>query len=578
MSEERWLVKSSGRILGPFSLEELSQHLRARTLSIIDEVRDPVVRWGFIREHPMLKEVVKQLRAEDQNHSDATQSTFIGRTMTASVTESVAAEREVTPNPGMVSSNFLSGQKGEARPINARERNLGTGGGARSYGSLNDQRFQNKIDKKRRLVKNLLWTVASLFAISAIGVFYYQKHQRLLAQGQANQWLQVAHEQVRFGQSAKALEFINKANQGLKLSSEDQILRAELLLQVEGKASESMRLLSEVKNLQDPRVIREAGLARSLVYMKEQRWNEAAVELNSLLGLNPNDEETRLNQALLEFYQGRIVTSMQMLNGLVESGYKNGEILILKGWLALAWPQKNDRSAKVDQVAEELRKNIESDFELHFEKNLMLANLKLQAGKKEEALKVITSMWNADPFDSRNFLQSLNVDSQILSWDRFFQICDNLAKTFPGQEPAFALDSICLYQRGDTSQALQKIDERRRQLSQSPLLAAVQALLYMNVGRGAEARTLGQFTQEEVLGQLVIGQLCQSEMDWACAEQAWNRVLSAAPQNPMAAYGLSVVAKQRGNENLVREQLRKAMILSPRYRPFLETRGEANGF
>ena len=575
MSEERWLVKSSGRVLGPFSLEELGQHLRARTLSIIDEVRDPVVRWGFIREHPMLKEIVKQLRAEDQSHSDATQSTFVGRTMTASVTETAATEREVTPNPGMVSSNYLSGQKGE-RPINARERNLS--GGARAYGSLNDQRFQNKIAKKRRVVKNILWSIACLFILSAIGTFYYQKHQRQIAQGQANQWLQVAHEQNRFGQTAKALEFLNKANQGMHLTAEDQILRAELLLQVEGKSNDALRILSEIKNLQDPRLIREYGLAKALVFMKDQRWNEAAVEINTLFGLNPNDEEARLNQALIEFYQGRIVTSMQMLNSLVESGYKNGQILILKSWLALSWPSKNDRAAKMNLVADEIKKNVETDFELHFEKNLMLANLRLQEGKKDEALKAMSAMWNADPFDSRNFMQPLTVDSQIISWDRLYPICEGLTKTFSSQEPSFALDSICLYQRGETSQALQKIDERRRQLSQSPLLASVQALLYLNVGRGTEARTLGQFTQDEILGQLVIAQLCQSERDWNCAEQAWGKVLASVPSNPMAAYGMAVVAKQRGNENLMREQLRKAAIMSPRYRPFLETRGEANGF
>ncbi|MBX2994528.1 MAG: hypothetical protein KF681_06895 [Bdellovibrionaceae bacterium] len=580
MHEERWLVKSSGRVLGPFTLEELIQHLRARTLSIIDEVRDPSTRWNFIREHPLLRDLVRQLREEQDTAHDSTQTTFVGssggRTVTLSVTEGLAQEGELTPNPSAL-HNIPRGGK-DVRPISGTERNLSsTFGGGKAYGSLSDARVQSNLQKRGNLSRNILFGVAIALIAGSAFYFYNQKKNRVVANDQARSFVKLAREQVRYGQTEKALDYMVRARGAMAFSAEDRLLFSELLLQVEGKTVEAQRALTEVQNLQDPRLLREMSLAKILIHLKEQRWNDASVEINHLLSFNPNDEEALHNMALLQYYQGLYTTSAQTVSRLVERGYRSTELILLKGLLALSWPEKAGQVQRLSQAADEIKKDLDGNFELHFEKSLLYVTLKIQAGKADEVRHWLKSMWIADPFDSRNFSQNLLVDHQIIRWDRLAPLCNRIGQAIPDAEGTKGVQSLCLFFQGETASALQRLDEARKQLSQSGLLAAIQSLMYMQVNRQAEAKALLQLSQGEVLGLLAQGQMCQADTDWPCAEQAWEKVLQVVPDNPMALYGKAFVMKQRGNDNGAREQIRRSILSSPRYRPFLEARGETSG-
>ena len=226
MHDERWLVKSSGRVLGPFTLEELIQHLRARTLSIIDEVRDPNTRWSFVREHPLLREVVRQLRNEQDEGPDNTQTTFVGtatsRTTTVSITETNSQEGELTPNPSRAGT---SGGVGDARPINATERTIKSPfGSSNSYGSLSDTRVQKKVEKRRSFLRNVL--LLGLFGVLlfGLGYFYNQKKNKGAALDQAKHALTMAREQTRYGQYEKGLGYMAKARGQMVFGADDNLL------------------------------------------------------------------------------------------------------------------------------------------------------------------------------------------------------------------------------------------------------------------------------------------------------------------------------------------------------------------
>lgn len=57
-----WLVRSSGRILGPFSDAELEEKILRKEISIIDEISTPWQRWNFVREFPMFYDAVEKVR------------------------------------------------------------------------------------------------------------------------------------------------------------------------------------------------------------------------------------------------------------------------------------------------------------------------------------------------------------------------------------------------------------------------------------------------------------------------------------------------------------------------------------
>ena len=58
--ENKWLVKSDNKIVGPYSFDQIEDFLFKRQISLIDEVRDMNTRWLYIREVPEFKEMVSQ--------------------------------------------------------------------------------------------------------------------------------------------------------------------------------------------------------------------------------------------------------------------------------------------------------------------------------------------------------------------------------------------------------------------------------------------------------------------------------------------------------------------------------------
>src|SRR5260221_5099074 len=86
-TEEAWLVKSSGRILGPFQSEKIIDLLRSREASVLDEVSAPLRRWQTIQYHPDFKEIVANIRKA--NVSDKTEATWTPNTMTANLTQTL---------------------------------------------------------------------------------------------------------------------------------------------------------------------------------------------------------------------------------------------------------------------------------------------------------------------------------------------------------------------------------------------------------------------------------------------------------------------------------------------------------
>lgn len=73
-SEKKWLIKSENRIMGPLGFDEVLDLLRKRQISIIDEIRDPEIRWLYIRENPEFKNIVEEIRQEIDAKQESTKT------------------------------------------------------------------------------------------------------------------------------------------------------------------------------------------------------------------------------------------------------------------------------------------------------------------------------------------------------------------------------------------------------------------------------------------------------------------------------------------------------------------------
>jgi hypothetical protein len=96
INEKIWMVKSSGRLIGPCSLSEVVVYLQQQSLSVIDEIRPPSERWLFIREQSLVMSILKELGGPRKKDHLSEVTNTNEHTLTQTLTETVTITESVT--------------------------------------------------------------------------------------------------------------------------------------------------------------------------------------------------------------------------------------------------------------------------------------------------------------------------------------------------------------------------------------------------------------------------------------------------------------------------------------------------
>ena len=88
-AEYPWLVKSSGRIRGPFTKSQVEQLLKTREFVPLDEVSQPFSRWQTIRDVGEFAKIVEEIRLGSLKYSEDTISSTLDSTGTMTLTENL---------------------------------------------------------------------------------------------------------------------------------------------------------------------------------------------------------------------------------------------------------------------------------------------------------------------------------------------------------------------------------------------------------------------------------------------------------------------------------------------------------
>lgn len=567
MGEAKYIVKSASRIQGPFSLEELAAQVSRRELSMLDEVRTPDNRWSFVREIPSFKELIEQLRSEEIHFSDQTQSsvTLTSRTNTAITTTSSAHLDSEAPDP-LVS-------------INAREKTIAPGVSSSSYGSITDKRVQQRMraSQKRRNLFILVLAGAVLgFAVYTLRPGKPKGPNR----AQIVEFAKYAEELARVGRYPDALALLVKDERNAFLTPEQQILKAKLYLQATPQVVEVKRMLDGLQTIKEEQTRGQVTLIRALIAVRERRWMEADQGFRSLMGNRFLDLEAKMNVAVLRYLTGNTVGTLQALAQIPARSPLDNYAKLLKGMSVLMERNPGASVPRADAVAEELLREAGESRENRFELTLVGAALMNKAGRKEDVRAAIERLRDIDPFASRNFISNLSIEYAPLAWETFGEICDHVAALAMDSTAGPGLRAECKFLQGQEGAAVTLIEQARRQYSTDLKLAAVHALLLKQSNRALEAKSLIQFLEgkESLLGELVMSDICLAENDWGCVERRLQTVRSLDPMEPLMFYGLGLLAKQRSQNEVVRDLVSQGLRLYPRYRPLLDLRGDAHGF
>lgn len=595
MSEAKWIVKSSGRILGPVSIEEVVEAVRSKTFSVLDEMREPRSRWAFLREHPALQGVIRQIREEQTSGVENTQSTFVtsNRTVTSSVTERLVQEGEMTPDP--------TGPAG-MKSVSGTEKTVGHGSlAAKSFGVITDSNVQNQLRRQNHQLRYLLYIFGAVAVIAAV-LYWRNQSGGSLSAGQAQEMIRLAQDFASRGEYALAYKTLSDVELQRGLSPSDRLLKLKLLfVKPDASPLELSQTMDSLGQAGQSGLRVNLDLLRGLTQSKMGHSREALAFYQKALDQNPGSEETILNLATSAFLSGDLPRAWNLLQGFRSSEYFP-YYQVIKSMVALrsedqqvlrlafdefrdfdealdrqlnAGESNGPRGQRPDQV-----KLTDFGRDLRFERLLLNGMMAQRLGQKEWVDQFRRKLAQTNPFDAKNYLRSPYLDWQVVDWRLLYGYCENFRKGQADDATMRSIGALCLAASGDLVAARNMIDSASRQFRGDTTVVGVDSLLLYSSGREAEAERIVQMyaVTDRILIHWVRGEICEKRRDSACADRAWTQVRSLDPFEPRAFYGLAKTAKDMLNDQKYIESVALGPKYAPNYGPLLTLTSTRNEF
>jgi Flp pilus assembly protein TadD len=559
-----WLVKSSGAILGPFALEEVIQLLTSKQISLIDEVRGPNSRWMFIREHKQFSNIVQFLREQQSETKEDTGATFVGsRTITMNPDEvtTVPAGAQMPPPQ---SEPMAPTPPMQSRPI--------------TYAAQNDFRIQRNQASDRRWLSALVWILA-IVILSGVGWYTFIQHKEAPKTLGYMDYIRLAQSQQEVGHFEQALGFFRKAESIQKLNLFHRLQMIPLLMVVEKQNVQARQMLDEIQQesqLNDKQKL-EVRNQMAYSYLNEGQLPEAKKRLTELAKENPSLESAQVNLVEVSILEGRFQEALESIHSLMKTGVKEPLIFLYR---SLASYRQFQDADKLDGVSEDLKRYMARYNDFQPEAALLLAATQKKNHKDEDMNQTIQNMLKIDPDLTRKHIHDPLIHHEILDWGYLGNVCELILQDAPDSALMKGLAVYCSYQNGDLQSALTQIEKARAQFASDASLLGLHVFLLIRSGRWQEAKALIQASDSSANELLIssMGWICQEQKDWTCADHSWKRMQGQNSQNLSAFAGLARVAVAQGDLDRAKDILQQGLLISAKYRPFLEIKDQIHGF
>lgn len=577
-TEKNWLVKSSTRILGPFNLAEVTEQLRTKQVSIVDEVRQPEGRWSYIRENKLFMDIVKNIREEQDSHSEQTMTQSIAHhTMTRTDAIPVADELTPTPVPRLdLTPPSLRDIKDVTPAISTpTTKSSGPAPVAKSYGVSGDSRLQDKIRQKSNVLR---WSILGTAIVVAAGVFFMLTQK---TQNKAMGYDELMRQALRYkslGLYEKSLESYQRAGRLKEPDAEAQVQMATVLISEDRQSLLGRRILERalVQENRSRSEIVDAYLGIAVSYMMDGDLKQAEDTLQKAIGHEPFNISALLNLAIIQLKKGNYSEAMRGFDAIYRKNPGSVLALFGKAMASVEIAKGTSEVGFLNQLAGEIKAMVQKTGYLRHELLLFLVYAQSLMGDVDGVNSAVVQFLAEMPGQARNYIHPLQVEWRFTQWDYLEKYC---AEAYRKQNPHAelkALRSICLMEVNRDADALKTLQEALAEAPKDPYVLLTQASYLSKVGRLPEA--LGILKMPELsqisVKNLLMGDICILTIDVTCAQNAYTHIYNSNKKSAPALYGLAWVMMKNNNRPLAYEYVRAGLQAEPNYLPLLELRDQ----
>ena len=559
-TEKKFLIRSSGSILGPFDQKEIKDLIERRVISTSDEVTEPCSIWWYLRDHSAFKETVLAVSAGQKSANLVTRisqkiAKISNKGKTQTKTDTLKTqEKTITDHTGAETQSGLTPvrlnplEKQSAHEIHIEDP---------------DSLSSKKTPKARQaLLRVLPFVIVGLIAAGGVAFqFLYKKEA--IDQGEQEQLkaLKLFDE----GHYPQALPYLEKALQKGALNPRGRLLLSALWLS-KGKTKKALDLTQELK---DSPVLTtgEGHLLQGLLAFADNKIS-ASKEFFKAASLAPRQKDIAwLNLALLDWKTGDYSSSLSYLSQLMKMAYDRDIVFFLK---ALNLLFQGETESLRSYILRDLRlgQNHELVKEYKQELYLLLAYAQSQQAQKPSAQDFVFKLLNEDPLFYQEYKYSpfvmTTVQQMAETWSDLHPYCLQIFHSDSQNSLMNALLGFCLLKKGDLTQSLKYIERAKNIEVDNPLFLSLLAHFLMQNGEAPKAKEIlelidnSQLQSGQSLPLIIKARMFEQKKDYARALSTWAFLLE---KNPFHISGLagaeraSLQLKEKSRSELYRKQL-----------------------
>lgn len=557
-----WLVKSSGVILGPYSLEQVIQGLSEKRIAIIDEVKSPTTRWKFIREHSQFANIVQFLREQENQAKEDTGTTFVG---SRTVTQTISKTADMDPAPSLPSKYTE-----EVKPVPISK--------PVQYASPTDPRVLKNVRRKNRSWALLTWVL--LLCVIGGGALLYRNTTEETSKSLSYQdYIRLAKSNQAIGNYERSLEFLKKANAINSQEMPGRLLLAPMMMIVENQNIQARQVIEQaIENLKSSDQERiEAESLVALSYLREGQLEEAEKQYQNILSQKSEYEPALINLQEIYILKGEFSTAYENLTKLMKESIKDPCLILYRSLVTYRIFSEETGKDKLIQSLQDLSRFRQKFYDYTPETLLLQAAIQKKLGLEAEVKDSMAQLISTYPDLTKDHHHDYLIHREILGWKYLANICDILREGSDAKSStSLAFSSYCNYQQGNLKGALDQIDEAALQSPKEVSFYGLRAFLLFKSGRIAEAKAISSLPGSETSKALKIveAQICEAEKNTNCAEEKWQEVLLKEEGNIQALSGLARLALDSGNKELATDFAMRASLKSSNYKPLLEIKDQ----
>ncbi|UYL08820.1 tetratricopeptide repeat protein [Bdellovibrio sp. SKB1291214] len=571
-TDKVWLIKSSTRILGPFSVDEVAILLKSRQVSIIDEIRLPSGRWSYIRENQRFMDIVRAIREEQDNSPENTMTQSIPHNTNFTKTEPTgdSYEQTITPTPTMP-PQMKDVSAASERPVN---RSSIPAAGV-SYGTSNDARVQDKIRQQSNVLR---WGVIGLAAIAVVAIYVTLGNRDAAHSGNYDELISRAIRYKSVGLYEKSLASYKAAASMKEPDLDTQIQMAPVMISEDRQTLQGRRILEKaiVQESRQRSELVDAYLGIAVSYMMDGDLKEAENTLQKAIGHEPFNIAARLNLAIVEMKKGNYKEAMHKFEHVLSKEPYNVMALYGRSMAAMEVAKHSSDLGFLKPLVSDLQTALTKTHLLRQELSLFMIYAYNLLGDVDAMNQAIVKFLSEPPATSTLYTHSLSVDWRFTQWDYLEKYCAEVySKSVPSAELK-AVRASCLMEVNRDTDADKLLREAVTEGPRDPYVLVAQAAYLKKTGRAPEALAVLKMPELMTLPvrDRMMGDICVTTHDVNCAQTAFTKLYERNNTSAPALYGLAWVVIKRKDRNAAYNYVRAGLQSEPTFIPLLEMRDQ----